>query len=84
MTIYAAIEHKVREKLKENGEYFLNQKKRPAQNPTTRWIFFYFLGLHIVLINGEKREVTNLKGRHAIILCCLGPPYEKLYYSELW
>lgn len=84
LLVYAAIEHKVREKLCETGEYFLNQKKKPAQNPTSRWIFFCFLGLHIVFIDGKKREVTNLKERHRIILRCLGPPYQRLYYSELW
>lgn len=84
LLIYSAIEHKVREKLRENGEYFLNQKKQPSQNPTTKWVFFCFLGLHIVLVNGKKRQVTNLKERHHIILRCMGPPYQKLYYSELW
>jgi transposase len=84
LLVYAAIEHKVREKLLENGENFLNQKRKPAQNPTARWIFFCFLGLHIVYINGKKRQVTNLKERHRIILRCLGPPYQKMYYSELW
>lgn len=84
LLVYAAIEHKVREKLRENGEHFLNQKRKPAQNPTSRWIFFCFLGLHIVYVNGEKRQVTNLKKRHQIILHCLGPPYQKMYYSELW
>lgn len=84
LLVYAAIEHKVREKLRENGEHFLNQKRKPAQNPTARWIFFCFLGLHIVYVNGKKRQVTNLKERHDIILRCLGPPYQKMYYSELW
>lgn len=84
LLVYAAIEHKVRTKLRENGEHFLNQKKKPAQNPTTRWIFFCFLGLHLIYVNGKKREITNLKERHRIILHCLGPPYQKLYYSELW
>ena len=84
LLVYSAIEYKVRKKLHENGEHFLNQKKRAAQNPTTRWIFFCFLGLHIVFVNGKKRQVTNLKERHHIILRCLGPPYQKLYYSELW
>lgn len=84
LLVYAAIEYKVREKLRQNGEHFLNQKKKPAQNPTSRWIFFCFLGLHIVFVDGKKREVTNLKERHRIILRCLGPPYQKLYYSELW
>ncbi len=84
LLVYSALEYKVRKKLNENSEYFLNQKKKPAQNPTSRWIFFCFLGLHLVFVNGKKREITNLKERHRIILRCLGPPYQKLYYSELW
>lgn len=84
LLVYAALEYKIRKKLHENGENFLNQKKKPTKNPTTRWVFFCFLGLHIVYINGEKKQVTNLKSRHQIILHCLGPPYQKMYYSELW
>ena len=84
LLVYAAIEHKVREKLRENGEYFLNQKKKPAQNPTTRWIFFCFLGLHIIFVNRKKCQITNLKHRHDIILRCLGPMYQKFYYYDLW
>jgi extradiol dioxygenase family protein len=78
------LEYKVRQKLHETGEHFANQLRKPSQNPTTRWIFFCFLGLHIVILNGQKRQVTNLKERHRIILRCLGPPYQKFYYSELW
>lgn len=84
LLIYAAVEHKVRTQLKLQGEFFLNQLKKPAQNPTSRWIFFCFLGLHLVFVNGKKHAVTNLKERHRIILRCLGPPYQRLYYSEMW
>lgn len=84
LLVYAAVEHKVRTQLKEKGDFFPNQLKKPAQNPTSRWIFFCFLGLHVVFINGEKHSVTNLKERHRIILHCLGPPYQRLYYSEMW
>lgn len=84
LLVYAAIEYKVREKLRENSENFLDQKRKPTQNPTARWVFFCFLGLHIVYVDGKKREVTNLKPRHHTILRCLGPPYQKMYYSELW
>ena len=84
LLVYAAIEYKVRKKLHENGGNFLDQKRKPTQNPTARWVFFCFLGLHVVYVDGKKREVTNLKSRHHIILHCLGPPYQKMYYSELW
>lgn len=84
LLVYSALEYKVRQKLRENGENFLDQLGKPTQNPTTRWVFFCFLGLHIVILNGTKRQVTNLKERHRTILHCLGPPYQKFYYSERW
>jgi len=84
LLIYSAIEHRVRSQLCKNNEFFPDQKKRPSQKPTTRWVFYCFLGLHLVFIDGEKNRVTNLKERHQIILRCLGPPYERIYYSEFW
>ena len=84
LLVYSALEYKVRQKLRKNSEQFLDQLKKPTQNPTTRWVFFCFLGIHIVIINGTKRQVTNLKERHRTILHCLGPPYQRFYYSEKW
>jgi transposase len=84
LLIYASIEHQVRRKLKEDDQYFLNQKRKPAQNPTSRWIFFCFLGLHMVYLSGKKHQISNLKERHDIILSCLGTRFRKLYYSETW
>jgi len=84
LLVYSALEYKARQKLRETGEHFPDQLRKPSQNPTARWIFFCFLGLHVVILNGRKRQVTNLKERHRIILYCLGPPYQKFYYSERW
>ncbi|MBS4167329.1 hypothetical protein NEOC65_002437 [Neochlamydia sp. AcF65] len=63
--------------MRENGENFLNQLKKPTQKPTIRWVFFCFLGLHMIFIEHKKLQITNLKERHRIILRCLGPPYQK-------
>lgn len=84
LLVYSALEYKARQKLRETGEHFLDQKRRPSQNPTTRWIFFCFLGLHVVNINGKRHQVTNLKSRHEVMLMCLGPPYQKFYHSNMW
>ena len=84
LLVYSAIEYKIRANLKAKREFFLNQLKKPVQNPTSRWIFFCFLGLHILFLNHKKQMVTNLKERHRIILHCLGPPYSRFYYPEMW
>jgi len=84
LLVYAAIEYKTRCQLKTLNLYFLDQKKRPYQNPTTRWIFFCFLSLHMLMFEGDNIRVGNLKERHRIILSSLGPPYEYFYYAERW
>ena len=84
LLVYASIEYKVRNKLKQLNTYFPNQKRKPYQNPTTRWIFFCFLGLHLLTQKRKKLQVTNIKERHRTILNCLGPPYKDFYYAERW
>ena len=39
LMVYAALEHKIRKQLKEKALYFPDQKKKPSQNPTARWVF---------------------------------------------
>ena len=84
LLVYASIEHKIREKLCKNEKKFLDPKKKPTQNPTAHWIFFCFLGLHVMYVDGEKREVTHLKSRHPTISHCFALPHQRIYYSELW
>lgn len=83
LLVYSAVEYRVRQQLRETQEFFPDQKKRPTQNPTARWIFFCFLGLHLVILDKKKSQITNLKERHRIMLRCLGPPYQKMYYCEM-
>jgi transposase len=78
---YAALEYLIRTTLKENDAYFPDMKKRPNQNPTARWVFYCFQGIHELTVGKEESSlvVCNLKERNIIILKCLGPIYEKLY-----
>ncbi len=39
LLVYAALEHRIRQALKEHDEYFPDQKGNAIQNPTTRWVF---------------------------------------------
>lgn len=84
LLVYSAIEHKAREALKVNDCYFPTQLKKPGQRPTARWIFYCFLGIHILYLNSCKKMVTNLRERHKTILYCLGPPYQKFYCQNKW
>jgi len=56
---------------------FPNQKGKPISNPTARWVFQYFTGIHV--IDKIQTLVLNLNDHHIALLKLLGKPYEKIY-----
>jgi transposase len=79
LMVYAALEHKIRTALSAKEVYFPNLKYKPCQNPTARWVFFCFQGIHILTISEEEQVVLNIKERNRIIIDCMGPKYQKIY-----
>ena len=63
LLIYALAEHQLREQLKAQEQFILDQKGKPTQRPTMRRVE----GIHILLIeSGEmrKRMVLNVLEVH--------------------
>ncbi len=79
LMVYASLEHQIRKKLKEKVLYFPDQKKKPYQNPTARWVFQCFQGVTIIYLEDESPLVVNWKDRQQIIIDCLGESYRKIY-----
>ena len=79
LLVYAALEYRLRQALKAQQQTFPNQKGQPVQNPTMRWIFQLFVGIHLLVIQTGQLLVLNLKEHHQQVLRLLGPPYEALY-----
>jgi len=79
LLIYATLEHRIRTALDENDETFPNQKGKPIKNPTARWIFQSFSGIHVLAINQNQVLVLNLKEKHRLILGLLGKTFQKIY-----
>lgn len=77
MLIYAALEYRIRKAFKDSQTTFPNQKGQLVQNPTARWVFQYFMGIHLLRIRGEGACMLNLTGQHQQRL--LVRPYEALY-----
>ena len=50
--VYAALEYRIRHALKDHGATFPHQKGTPVQNPTARWVFHDFVGIHVLFIPG--------------------------------
>jgi transposase len=79
LLVYAALEYRIRKALKDQDATFPNQKGHPVQNPTARWVFQYFVGIHLLRICGEGAFVLNLNDQHQQLLRLLGRSYEAFY-----
>jgi transposase len=53
LLVYAALEYRIRKALKDHGATFPDQKGKPTQNPTARWVFHYFVGIHLLSVSGQ-------------------------------
>jgi transposase len=66
LLVYNVAQYRLRETLKDENETLPNQRNKPIQNPTLRWIFQLMEGISIVRICSEmtqgvvKEFVTNL------------------------
>jgi len=83
LLIYSLAEMRIRNALKESEEHIWNQKNKPTNNPTVRWVFMIFedvLLLYTSRGQGIERQAMNIREEHRIILHCLGPAYEKMYF----
>ena len=79
LLVYAALEYRIRHALKDQGATFPNQKGKPVQNPTARWVFHYFVGIHLLYPPGEWPIVLNLTEIHQQLLQLLGKRYQWFY-----
>lgn len=79
LTVYAALEHKLRKKLAQANESIPNQVGKESSRPTARWIFSLFTDIHFLYVRQEQPLCLNLKEVHLKILTLLGDPYKKHY-----
>jgi hypothetical protein len=79
LLVYAALEYRIRKALKDHETTFPHQTGKPVQNPTARWVFHYFAGVHLLLIPGQWPQVLNHTEVHQHLLQLLGKPYARVY-----
>jgi transposase len=79
LLVYAALEYRIRQTLSAPQETFPDQKGRRGSSPTARWVFYSFVGIHILLGAAREPIVLNLRADHQLILRLLGTVYEALY-----
>lgn len=83
LMVYAMAERKLRMALKAHKQTIPNQKGKPYQKPTMRWIFQCFEGIEILHIHHDQQVIQticlNLKPLHRQILKLMGPGFQKIY-----
>jgi transposase len=79
LLVYAALEYRIRQALQAHEATFPNQKGKRIPNPTARWVFQYFGGIHVLCQAGQWPIVLNLTEEHQHLLRLLGPPYMWFY-----
>jgi len=79
LLVYAALEYRIRQTLKEHDKNFPDQKGNGIQNPTARWVFQFFAGIHVLVINQLYEQVLNLNQYQLELLKILGESYERFY-----
>ena len=80
LMVYAALEHRLRNELKTSNTLVPNQVGKMIRNPTMKWIFHSFHGIHVLLMNDSKyQQILNTKDIHYTILKLLKGNYEQYY-----
>jgi transposase len=79
LLVYAALEYRIRNALKDHGATFPDQKGKRIPNPTARWVLHYFVGIHVLYIPGQGLLVLNLTDEHQHLLQLLGKRYAWFY-----
>ena len=72
LLVYAALEYRIRQALKDHEATSPDQKGKPIANPTARWVFHYFVGIHLLCPAGSWPMVLNLTKSIAICFGCWG------------
>ena len=82
LMVYAALEHRIRQSLAQQSQTFPNQKGKPTERPTARWVFQSFMDIHVLLVAPFTEVVPNLKAHHRALLALLGERYVTLYANS--
>ena len=79
LLVYAALEYRIRGELKKYDATFPDQKGEAVADPSARWVFQYFSGIHVLAIIQKQVLVLNMNEHHTALPRLLDPKYEMLY-----
>ena len=83
LLIFALGERELRLALKKNNQTVPNQKHKPTETPTLRWVFQMFEGLDVLSVVAAgrlvARKILNMRPVHIQVVRLLGPQVQKCY-----
>ena len=68
LLVYAALEDRIRQALNAHAATFPNHQGQRMQDPTARWVFHDFVGIHLLCPAGQWPIVLNLTADHQHLL----------------
>ncbi len=81
LLVYSTLEYKIRSTLNRQQPFYPDQKGKPTQKPTTRWVFQTFIDVHVLSMDTAHSIITNIKEYNRQLIAFLGPLYLNLYKS---
>ena len=85
LLVYSLAERKLRSALQAHGQKIKDQKGKPYDSPTIRWVFQIFENVLLFSFHSEagtENMVMNMEDDHHTVIKCLGPPFEKIYFLD--
>ena len=68
LLVYSALEYRIRKTIKQQSKPIQDQKGRPTENPTARWVFQLFVGIHVLALPDGQQIILNLDETHRNII----------------
>jgi len=82
LLVYGALEYRIRQTLQQHQQTFPTQIGTTTAKPTVRWVFQFFAGIHVLLIDSWQEIVLNCNIYHQQLLNLLGERYIRLYANS--
>ena len=82
LLVYSALEYRIRQTLEQHQETFPSQTGTATTKPSARWVFQFFAGIHLLLINNAQGIVLNCNDSHLQLLNLLGKRYCRIYSNS--
>ena len=82
LLIYGALEYRIRQSLQQHQQTFPTQLGTTTAKPTARWVFQFFAGIHVLLIDSCREVILNCNEYHYQLLKLLGERYVRLYANS--